>query len=59
MMEPTSIKGHDRQYHTRLSASKKDLIRRRTAKTGLLKTFFAWIARGTSQSAMGIPSCPT
>lgn len=58
-MAPDSLNGHDGKYHTRLSTSKKDIVRTRTVKTGMLKTFFAWIARGTSQSAIGKQSCPT
>lgn len=54
-----SILRHDSMHHTRYGAPEKDIIGRRTVKTGLLKAFFAWIARGTSQSAMGRPSCPT
>jgi len=47
------------EYHSLLTASKKDLARKRPVKTGLLKKFFAWIAHGTNQSANGSRSCPT
>jgi hypothetical protein len=47
------------RYQTIPTASKKELTRKRPAKTGLLKKFFAWIARGANQSAIGSTSCPT
>ncbi len=45
--------------HTLFDAAPKDRSRKRPVKTGLLKRFFAWIARGANQSAIGSKSCPT
>ena len=58
-MAPKGKNRNNCEYHKRLSASQKDLVRKRPVKTGLLKRFFAWIARGATQSAIGSTSCPT
>ena len=47
------------ENHTLPDAAPKDRVRKRPVKTGLLKRFFAWIARGTDQSAIGSTSCRT
>ena len=52
-------KENNGEYHTLLSICRKDPARKRPAKTGLLKKFFAWIARGANQASIGKTSCPT
>lgn len=58
-MAPKCKKENNREYHTLLSTYRKDPARKRPAKTGLLKKFFAWIARGANQVSTGNTSCPT
>jgi len=58
-MAPKGQKSRNGDDQALLSASKENLTAKQPAKTGPLKKFFAWIARGANQSAAGSRSCPT
>ncbi len=58
-MAPKGKKGNVGDDQALFTVSEKDLTPKRPPKTGLLKKFFAWIARGANQSAAGNGSCPT
>ncbi len=58
-MAPLGKNRNHCENHTLPNAAPKELVRKRPVKTGLLKRFFAWIARGTNQSAIGSTACPS
>jgi len=59
VMAPKGKKDFIRDDPALLSVSKKNLTPKQPVKTGPLKKFFAWIARGANQSAASSRSCPT
>ncbi len=58
-MAPISKNKNYCENHALPNAAQKDRVRKQPVNTGLLKRYFAWIARGANQSAIGSTSCPT
>jgi len=45
--------------HNTVSVTKNTLSKAKTEKSGLLKKFLDWIAKGAKQANMGAQSCPS
>ena len=58
-MAPMGKNRNKFENHALPNAAQKDPVRKQPVKTGLLNRFFAWIARGTNQSALGSTACPS
>jgi hypothetical protein len=58
-MEPELKNRNHKKNNSTASVSKKTFSQGKSAKSGLLKRFLDWIAKGASASNMGGISCPT
>jgi hypothetical protein len=58
-MDPEIKNRNNTKVHNVVSVSKTIYSQKKHKKSGLLKRFLDWIARGAAESHMGKSSCPT
>ena len=58
-MEPENINRRETKTHSMVSVSKITFAEEKPGKSGLLKRFLDWIAKGADELHMGRTSCPT